>query len=171
MPGFVNRVTLQGYLEIDKIETVSLDGLDVPVLHGSIMADPAFGMRHQVLIADRPAVAVLEMLRQFQTFPEQKFFSIGDTVSDFLIAEGKPFVSIEGNLIQGTNGGTVVNVSWITFLTAPYGLLKQIQSDRRLHEMVNTWRALSPEAKDELYCQFRKYRTAFCDLSVTERAA
>jgi len=168
MPGFVNRATLQGYLEIDKIETVALDGVDVPVLHGSIMADPAFGMRHRVLIADRPAVAVLEMLRQFQTFPEQKFFSIGDTVSDFLIAEGKPFVSIEGTLISG-----VVNVTWITFLTAPYGLLKQIQGDRRLQEMVNSWRALSPELKDELYCLFRKHRAAertFCDLSVTEPA-
>lgn len=173
MPGFVNRVTLQGYLEIEQVENVALDDgshLTVPVLHGCVMADPALGMRHRLLIADRPALAVLEVMRQFQGSDQQHIVISGSTV-DLLLLEGKPFVSIEGNLIEGSDG-SLVNVTWITFLSAPYGLLKQLQLDRRLQELVNAWRALPPEARDDLYCQLRKHRTAaaFCDLSVTERA-
>lgn len=175
MPGFVNRVTLQGYLEIEQVVQVVLDdksGLSAPVLHGQVVTDPALEMRHRLLIADRPAMAVLEVMRQCQYGREQQcMVSIGGSTVELLLLEGKPFVSIEGTLLEG-DAGSLVNVSWISFLSTPeYGLLKQLQ-DRRLQELVFSWRTLSPEAKDGLYCLLRKHRTAaaFCDLTVTERA-
>ncbi len=106
---FANRVMLQGYLEVERMEQVVLDeksGLLAPVIRGWLWTDTAGLERHRVVLADKPAVGLLELLRRFNpTEGGSALVRLNGQVFEVTHLDGKPFVAVEGRLVAG-----VVNV-------------------------------------------------------------
>lgn len=156
---FANRVTLQGYLEVVRMEQVPLDnssGLAAPVVHGWLWTGQSGLERHRVVIADKPAIGLLEVLRRFN--PEaggSALVSIDGHHYEVAHLDGKPFVVVEGTL---TNG--VVNVKFLTMLSTPEISLLRLLRDHRLRELVSGWEDLREADRAGIYRWFAEIRQA-----------
>ncbi len=153
MPSFANRVTMQGYLEIERTEEVTLDaqsGLTAPLIHGWIHTDTSGVSRHRLMIPDRPAVALLEIARCFQPGEASAMVSIGETTVEVAMLNGKPFVAVEGSLVSGPAEG-IVRVSWITLLSTPEVGVLRLLEDHRLRDIVYAWKDTSDADKDHMH--------------------
>lgn len=138
---FVNRVLLQGYLEIEQVGDVVLDaasGLSAPIVRGWLWGDPVGLMRHRLIVADQAATALLDILRKTQPIGSVAMVVLGERQVEIACLDGKPFVSLEGTLVDG-----IVNVKWITVLSLPEISLLRLLTDPRLRDVVYAWGALS----------------------------
>lgn len=146
---YANRVNLQGYLEIEKIDVVRLNGKSVPVLHGFLHSG-SFLASHRLLITDSPAALTLDLMRKFQDYPDgQVVLEIEGQQVDVSVLKGKPLVAVEGRLLSRPNQESVVDVKWITFLSiAPSHLAIQ---DDRLVEIINRWNEIREADREHVY--------------------
>ncbi len=153
---FANRVVLQGYLDIQRAEEMPLDGtsgLSVPVLHGTLELDTAGLERVAVVIADKPALALLEMLRKFSPEGGSALVSIDGLTVEVAHLNGKPFVAVEGKLVGG-----VVAVKHITVLSIPEAGLLRLLTDHRLREIVYAWEESREADRARMYRMVREVR-------------
>jgi len=66
-----NIVWLQGYFEVDRVETVEVGRKQQPVIHAWLYTAKSWeGGRHPLLITGRPAEIVLEMSQKAAESPE-----------------------------------------------------------------------------------------------------
>ncbi|GAP07498.1 hypothetical protein ATHL_02381 [Anaerolinea thermolimosa] len=163
---FANRVVLQGYLEIERAEQIALDEtseLSAPVLHGWLWTDAAGLERHRVVLADKPALGLLEMLRKFNpTEGGSALVSINGSRFEVVHLDGKPFVAVEGRLVDG-----VVNVKHVTVLSTPEAGLLRLLVDHRLREIVYGWEEIREADRVLMYRIVREAREAREPLSLT----
>ncbi|MEW6505826.1 MAG: hypothetical protein AB1457_17875 [Chloroflexota bacterium] len=162
---FANRVVLQGYLDIQRVETISLDGksgLSAPVVHGVLELDASGIERQPVVIADRPAVALLEILHRYQPGVGSALVNINGMTVEVAQLNGKPFVAVEGSLISGT-----VAVKHITVLSVPEAGLLRLLMDHRLREIVYGWEEIREADRMLMYRIVREAREAREPLSLT----
>lgn len=156
---FANRVVLQGYLEIERMEQVSLDevsALSAPVVRGWLWTDTAGLERHRVVLADKPAVGLLEMLRRFNpTEGGSALVSINGNRFEVAHLDGKPFVAVEGRLLDG-----VVDVKHVTLLSTPEAGLLRLLTDHRLREIVYQWADVREADRAHMYRIVREIREA-----------
>lgn len=163
--NFANRVTLQGYLEIERAEEVSLDrdsSLTTPVLHGWLWTDASGLSRHRVVLADKPALGLLEMLRRFRPEGGSALVSLNGMAVEVTHLDGKPFVAVEGRLVDG-----VVNVKHVTVLSTPEAGLMRLLVDHRLREIVYGWEEIREADRALMYRIVREAREAREPLSLT----
>ncbi|WP_322508787.1 hypothetical protein [Anaerolinea sp.] len=154
---FANRVVLQGYLEIERAEQIALDEtseLSAPVLHGWLWTDAAGLERHRVVLADKPALGLLEMLRRFNpTEGGSALVSINGSRFEVAHLDGKPFVAVEGRLLDG-----VVDVKHVTLLSTPDAGLLRLLTDHRLREIVYAWGDVREADRAHMYRIVREIR-------------
>ncbi|BAJ64456.1 hypothetical protein [Anaerolinea thermophila] len=154
---FANRVVLQGYLEIERAEQIALDEtseLSAPVLHGWLWTDAAGLERHRVVLADKPALGLLEMLRKFNpTEGGSALVSINGSRFEVAHLDGKPFVAVEGRLLDG-----VVDVKHVTLLSTPDAGLLRLLTDHRLREIVYAWEEIREADRALMYRIVREIR-------------
>ncbi len=147
---FANRVVLQGYLEIERVEQIALDkasDLSAPVIHGRLWTDAAGLERHRVVIADKPAVGLLELLRRFNpTEGGSALVSVNGSRFEVAHLDGKPFVAVEGRLVDG-----VVDVKHVTLLSTPEAGLLRLLTDHRLREIVYRWADVREADRAHMY--------------------
>jgi len=147
---FANRVTLQGYLEIERMDQVALDAgseLFAPVIHGWLWTDTVGLERHRVILADKPALGLLEMLRRFNpTEGGSALLSLNGTQFEVAHLNGRPFVAVEGRLVAG-----VVNVKHVTLLSTPEAGLLRLLTDHRLREIVYGWGEIREADRAHMY--------------------
>lgn len=149
MPTFANRAVLQGYLDVQRVEEMALDGgsgLSVPVIHGVLELDAAGLERQPVVIADKPALALLEILRKFSPEGGSALVSIDGLTVEVAHLNGKPFVAVEGRLVEG-----VVAVKHITVLSTPEAGLLRLLTDHRLREIVYAWEEIWEADRAHMY--------------------
>jgi hypothetical protein len=131
---YVNRVNLQGYLEITAVEEVNVNSNAVPVMHG-ILHGGDFLSKHKLLITDYPASFTIEMVRRFQKIRSgQLMMELDDREVVVTINNGLPLVSVEGTLLSKPGQESVVKVRWIYFLSIPSQQLDF--KDERLSQIV-----------------------------------
>jgi len=153
---FVNRVSLQGYLAVQRVEEVVLDagsGLSVPVIYGVLEMDAAGLERQAVVIADKPALGLLEVLRKFRPEGGSALLSIGGMTVEVAHLDGKPFVVVEGKLVDG-----VVSVKSLTVLSTPEVGLLRLLTDHRLREIVYAWEEIREADRALMYRIVREVR-------------
>ena len=163
--NFANRVTLQGYLEIERAEEVSLDrdsSLTTPVLYGWLWTDASGLLRHRVVLADKPAFGLLEMLRKFRPEGGSALVSLNGMAVEVAHLDGKPFVAVEGRLVDG-----MVNVKHVTVLSTPEAGLLRLLVDHRLREIVYGWEEIREADRALMYRIVREAREAREPLSLT----
>lgn len=140
--GFANRVNLQGYLEIERVEVVTLDGLEVPVIHACLYSGKLLG-KHRLLMTNLIAQRVLEALRK-KTVTSLRMVDEDGTERPL---DSRPLVAIEGRLLtQGRE--SVVDVKWITFLSL---VPKDIPLDMRLSRIIACWPKLEEAQRERIY--------------------
>ena len=135
MATYTNLSILQGWLEVDSIQTSTVDRTEVVVINGWIQTtdhdglENFFGERHPVIISGRPAEAILEITRKLNDkFPlltginlvHLSVESIDQT--QILISQGRPFVIAQGKLLTH-DGQSCVDIKHISFLGLPWGAL------------------------------------------------
>jgi hypothetical protein len=139
MATYTNLSILQGWLEIDSLQTVTRGRAQIPVLLGWIYTtdeeglEAVFSEQHPVLISDRPAKAVLEITRKLNdTYPQFKGTILvhlpgeQDDQPEVLVHRGRPFVIAQGKLIT-YEGRSYVDIRHISFLGLPWGALEEIR--------------------------------------------
>lgn len=162
---FANRVTLQGYLAIQRVEEVMLDGesgLSVPVVYGVLELDAVGLTRQAVVLADKPATWLLEILHRFRPEGGSALVTIHGEQFEVAHLDGKPFVAVEGNLVDG-----VVNVRHVTLLSAPEVGLLRLLTDHRLREIVYAWGEIREADRALMYRIVREVREQREPLSLT----
>ncbi len=155
---FANRVVLQGYLEIERMEQVSLDevsALSAPVVRGWLWTDTAGLERHRVVLADKPALGLLEMLRRFNPEGGSALVTIDGNRFEVAHLDGKPFVAVEGRLLDG-----VVDVKHVTLLSTPEAGLLRLLTDHRLREIVYLWDEVREADRAHMYRLVQEIREA-----------
>jgi hypothetical protein len=154
---FANRVTLQGYLEVERMEQVALDAdssLFAPVIHGWLWTDAAGVERHRVVLADKPALGLLDLLRKFNPAEGgSALVSINGNRFEVAHLDGKPFVAVEGRLLNG-----VVDVKHVTLLSTPEAGLLRLLTDHRLREIVYQWADVREADRAHMYRLVREIR-------------
>jgi hypothetical protein len=155
---FANRVLLQGYLEVERVEQITLDEssqLSAPVLHGWLWTDTAGLERHRVVLADKPALGFLEMLRKFNPEGGSALLSLNGSRFEVAHLDGKPFVALEGRLLNGA-----VQVKYITLLSIPEAGLLRLLTDHRLREIVYHWEHVREADRAHMHKLVREIREA-----------
>ncbi len=159
---FVNRVMLQGYLEVEKVVEVVLDagcGLTSPVVHGWLWTDGGME-RHQVVLADKPAIGLLELMRRINPAGGSALLRLNGRVFEVAQLDGKPFVAVEGRLLDG-----VVDVKYVTLLSMPEAGLLRMLTDHRLREIVAMWDEVREADRAHMYRLVEEIRAARRPLS------
>jgi hypothetical protein len=139
MPTYTNLIILQGWLEVRSLQTLTMDGQPVVVIHGWINTtdqdglETFFGERHPVVISGRPAEAILEITRKlnekFQNLSGISLACLSDELADqiqVLLKGGRPYVIAQGKLLTH-DGQSNVDVKHISFLGLPWGALDALK--------------------------------------------
>jgi hypothetical protein len=135
MATYTNLSILQGWLEIDSLQTVARGREQIPVILGWIYTtdedgvEQIFDEQHPVIIKDRTAKAVLEITRKINDkYPALRGVNLlhlpveqGD-LPQILVRDGCPFVIAQGKLITYEER-TCVDIKHISFLGLPWGAL------------------------------------------------
>jgi hypothetical protein len=146
MATYTNMSILQGWFEIESLETVTQGRTQVPLILGWIYTtdeegvEQVFSERHPVLIADRPAQAILEITRKLsEKYAHIKGINLVELTepdtsqSQILIRKGRPFVIAQGKLLT-YEGRSYVDVKHISFLGLPWGALEALaETEGRLN--------------------------------------
>jgi hypothetical protein len=135
MATYTNLSILQGWLEIDSLQTVDRGREQVPLILGWIITtdeegvEQVFDEQHPVIIKDRPARAVLEITRKLNDkYPGLKGINLVHLPDEqigqpeILVRQGRPFVIAQGKLII-YEGRSYVDIRHISFLGLPWGAL------------------------------------------------
>jgi hypothetical protein len=142
MTTYTNLSILQGWLEIETLNSVSTSHRQVPVIDGWIYTTDEVGVekildeRHPVRISDRPAEAILEITRklndQYPLVMGINLVHLPDECNDqseILIRQGRPYVIAQGRLLTH-KGQLCVDIQHISFLGLPFRALEVLPIDR-----------------------------------------
>lgn len=139
MAIYTNLSILQGWLEVESLDTVSLTHRQVPVIRGWIYTTDEQGMeqlldeKHPVIISGKPAEAILEITRRLNDeypcvaginlvhLPEE-----GQGQPEILVRQGRPYVIAQGRLLT-REGRSCVEIKHISFLGLPFGALEALR--------------------------------------------
>ena len=164
MPTYTNLSILQGWLEVSSVQSLTLDGQPVVVIHGWINTtdqdglESFFGERHPVVISGRPAEAILEITRKlndkFQNLSGISLASLSGELADqiqVLLKGGRPYVIAQGKLLT-RDGKSCVDVKHISFLGLPWGALDALHELEPImnHDVRALAAALTPLEKSQL---------------------
>lgn len=145
---FANRVNIQGYLEIEQVETLSLNGMTIPVIRAYLYSGKVLE-KHRLLITNNTALRLLEVLRSYNATGAVKMQTtrVGEDGVQQL-CNMRPLVSIDGRLL--THGQeSVIDVKWITLLSI---VPKDVPFlDRRLSQIVACWAELDEAQRERMY--------------------
>lgn len=136
MPTYTNLSILQGWLEIESVTVTQAQRVQVPVLNGWIYTtdhaglEDCFDERHPILIAGRPAEAILEITRKLsEKSPQGGGVGLVDLPLDrlhtaqVLINQARPYVIAQGKLLSH-NGISRLDIRHISVLGLPWGALE-----------------------------------------------
>lgn len=135
MPTYTNLSILQGWLEVESVQAVTMDRTPVVVVNGWIYTtdhdglETFFGERHPVVISGRPAEAILDITRKLnEKYPHLSGISLVHLPgaladqSQILVSQGRPYVIAQGKLLSH-DGQSRVDLKHISFLGLPWGAL------------------------------------------------
>jgi hypothetical protein len=135
MPTYTNLSILQGWFEVDSVQTATMDHMEVVVIKGWIYTtdhdgvEDCFGERHPVIISGRPAEAILDITRKLNDkYPLLAGISLVQLSSEpidpsqILVRRGRPYVIAQGKLFTH-DGESCVDIKHISFLGLPWGAL------------------------------------------------
>jgi hypothetical protein len=139
MATYTNLSILQGWLEIESLNTLTMTHQQVPVIQGWIYTTDEEGVehvldeRHPVIISGRPAEAILDITRRLSDeyslvaginlvhLPDE-----GIDQAEILIRQGRPYVIAQGRLLTH-EGRSCVDIKHISFLGLPFGALEALR--------------------------------------------
>ena len=135
MPTYTNLSILQGWLEVESVQVVTMERLPVAVVNGWVCTtdhdglEAFFGERHPVVISGRPAEAILDITRKLNDkYPHLSGISLVHLPgalayqSQILVSSGRPYVIAQGKLLSH-DGQSRVDLKHISFLGLPWGAL------------------------------------------------
>ncbi len=133
MPTYTNLSILQGWLEVESVQAVTVDRVPVVVVNGWIYTtdhdglENFFGERHPVVISGRPAEAILDITRKLneKALPGISLVHLPEALADqsqILVSQGRPYVIAQGKLLSH-DGQSCVDLKHISFLGLPWGAL------------------------------------------------
>ena len=135
MPTYTNLSILQGWLEVDSVQTATVGRTQVVVIKGWIYTtdhnglEPFFDERHPVIITGRPAEAILDITRKLNDkYPHLTGINLvhlsGESIdqTQILVSQGRPYVIAQGKLLTH-DGQSSVDIKHISFLGLPWGAL------------------------------------------------
>lgn len=135
MPTYTNLSILQGWLEVESVQVVTMERLPVAVVNGWVYTtdhdglETFFGERHPVVISGRPAEAILDITRKLnEKYPHLSGISLVHLPgaladqSQILVSQGRPYVIAQGKLLSH-DGQSRVDLKHISFLGLPWGAL------------------------------------------------
>jgi hypothetical protein len=143
MATYTNLSILQGWLEIQAMNTVTIAHGQVPVIQGWIYTTDEEGLervldeRHPVIITGKPAEAILDITRKLNDqyplvaginlvhFPQEQ-----DDLPEILIRQGRPYVIAQGRLLTH-EGRSCVDIKHISFLGLPFGVLEALRDGKQ----------------------------------------
>ena len=164
MPTYTNLSILQGWLEVDSVQTVTMNRAPVVVINGWIYTtdheglENVFDERHPVMISGRPAEAILDITRKLNDkYPHLSGISLvhlpGELAdqSQILVSQGRPYVIAQGKLLSH-DGQSRVDLKHISFLGLPWGALDALSEmepviNRDVRALVT---ALTPLEKSQI---------------------
>jgi hypothetical protein len=139
MATYTNLSILQGWLEIEAMNTVITAHSQVPVIQGWIYTTDEEGLesvldeRHPVIISGKPAEAILDITRklndQYPLVAGISMVHMPDERIDqpeILIRKGRPYVIAQGRLLTH-EGRSCVDIKHISFLGLPFGALEALR--------------------------------------------
>ncbi len=135
MPTYTNLSILQGWLEVESVQVVTMERLPVAVVNGWVCTtdhdglETFFGERHPVVISGRPADAIIDITRKLnEKYPHLSGISLVHLPgaladqSQILVSQGRPYVIAQGKLLSH-DGKSRVDLKHISFLGLPWGAL------------------------------------------------
>ncbi len=164
MPTYTNLCILQGWLEIESVQVLTVDRAPVVVVKGWIYTtdheglEDFFGERHPVVVSGRPAEAILDITRKlndkYPHLPGISLVHLPEALmeqSQILIQQRRPFVIAQGKLVSH-EGVTGVELKHISFLGLPWGALDALSCmepimNREVRGLMNT---LTPLEKSQI---------------------
>jgi hypothetical protein len=164
MPTYTNLSILQGWLEVESVQVMTVDRAPVVVVHGWIYTtdhnglEKVFDERHPVIISGRPAEAILDITRKLNDkYPRLSGISLvhlpGSLAeqSQILVSQGRPYVIAQGKLLSH-EGQSRVDIKHISFLGLPWGALDALtEMEPVMNREVRTLvAALTPLEKSQI---------------------
>ena len=164
MPTYTNLSILQGWFEVDSVQTATIDRIKVVVIKGWIYTTDQDGLenffaeRHPVVISGRPAETILDIMRKLNDkYAHLNGISLADlsgeknNQSPVLVSKGRPYVIAQGKLLAH-EGQSCVDIKHISFLGLPWGALDTLDElkpvmDRDVQTLVAK---LSPLEKHQI---------------------
>lgn len=164
MPTYTNLSILQGWLEVESVQVVTMERTPVAVVNGWIYTtdhdglETFFGERHPVVISGRPADAILDITRKLNDkYPHLAGISLVHLPgaladqSQILVSQGRPYVIAQGKLLSH-DGQSRVDLKHISFLGLPWGALDALAEmepvmNREVRSLVA---ALTPLEKSQI---------------------
>jgi len=135
MPTYTNLSILQGWLEVESVQVVTMERAPVVVVNGWIYTtdhdrlEDVFDERHPVIISGRPAEAILDITRKLNDkYPHLPGISLVGLTGELdgqppiLVSLVRPYVIAQGKLLSH-NGQSCVDIKHISFLGLPWGAL------------------------------------------------
>jgi hypothetical protein len=143
MATYTNLSILQGWLEIEALNTITLTHQQVPVIQGWIYTTDQEGLeqvldeKHPVIISGRPAEAILDITRKLnEHYPLVAGINLvnmpneGTDQAEILIRQGRPYVIAQGRLLTH-EGRSCVHIKHISFLGLPFGALEALREGKQ----------------------------------------
>lgn len=164
MPTYTNLSILQGWLEVESVQVVTMERTPVAVVNGWIYTtdhdglETFFGERHPVVISGRPADAILDITRKLNDkYPYLAGISLVHLPgaladqSQILVSQGRPYVIAQGKLLSH-DGQSRVDLKHISFLGLPWGALDALAEMEPVinHEVRSLVAALTPLEKSQI---------------------
>ena len=164
MPTYTNLSILQGWLEVETVQVVTMERTPVAVVNGWIYTtdhdglETFFGERHPVVISGRPADAILDITRKLNDkYPHLAGISLVHLPgaladqSQILVSQGRPYVIAQGKLLSH-DGQSRVDLKHISFLGLPWGALDALAEMEPVinHEVRSLVAALTPLEKSQI---------------------
>ena len=164
MPTYTNLSILQGWFEVDSVQTATIDHIKVVVIKGWISTtdhdglENFFAERHPVVISGRTAEVILDITRKLNDkSPRLTGIRLVDLTgeildqSPILVSKGRPFVIAQGKLLAH-EGQSCVDIKHISFLGLPWEALDALEElkpvmDRDVQVLVAE---LSPREKHQI---------------------
>jgi hypothetical protein len=164
MPTYTNLSILQGWLEVESVQVLTMERMPVAVVNGWVYTtdhdglETFFGERHPVMISGRPADAILDITRKLNDkYPHLSGISLVHLPgalaeqSQILVSQGRPYVIAQGKLLSH-NGQSRVDLKHISFLGLPWGALDALSEmepvmNRDVRALVS---ALTPLEKSQI---------------------
>ena len=139
MPTYTNLSILQGWFDVDSVQTATIDHIKVVVIKGWIYTtdhdglDHFFAERHPVVISGHPEKAILDITRKLNDKSPRltgiRLVELPGEVLDqspILVSKGRPYVIAQGKLLA-YEGQSCVDIKHISFLGLPWGALDTLE--------------------------------------------